>query len=204
MPGGQLLIAALRYHTLMTDTPPIRILRSETVYESSRFSVVRDVQAMPDGSEFAWESVVYRESVHAVPIDAERHVFLVRQYRPQLRRETLEVVGGGVDGAHTPVEAIHAELIEEAGLTARLIPLGTSQLGVSTVRCQVHFYLAAIESVGARELEPFEAWTMGSLERVPLEQAVELVLAGEVIDVNSRLAIMLAAEHVRRHGPASL
>lgn len=188
----------------MTDTPPIRIVRSETAYESSRFRVVRDIQAMPDGSEHVWESVVYRETVHAVPIDAEGYVFLVRQYRPQLQRETLEVVGGGVDGGHTPVEAIHAELIEEAGLTARLVSLGTSQLGVSTVRCQVHFFLAVIETVSTRELEPFEAWTMGDLVRVPLHQAVELVMAGEVIDVNSRLAIMLAAEHVRRHGLASL
>src|SRR6188768_4230124 len=126
----------------MSDTPPVRIVRSETVYESSRFRVVRDIQAMPDGSEHVWESVVYRETVHAVPIDTEGHVVLVRQYRPQLQRETLEVVGGGVNGDHSPAQAIHAELREEAGLTARLVSLGASQLGVSTVRCQVHFFLA--------------------------------------------------------------
>ena len=187
----------------MTDTPPVRIVRSETVYTSSRFSVIRDTQAMPDGSEQVWESVVYRETVHAVPIDHDGHVFLVRQYRPQLRRETLEVVGGGVDGDHTPEQAIHAELLEEAGLTGRLISLGESQLGVSTVRCRVHFFLAEVETIGVRELEPFEQLTMGGLERVSLEQAVEMVVAGQIIDVNSRLAIMLAAEHVRRHGLSS-
>jgi 8-oxo-dGTP pyrophosphatase MutT (NUDIX family) len=184
----------------MTDGPPIRVVHSETVYESSRFKVVRDTQAMPDGSEQIWESVIYRETVHAVPIDRDGHIFLVRQYRTQLQRETLEVVGGGVDGSHSPEQAIHAELLEEAGLTARLISLGESQLGVSTVRCRVHFFLAAIESIGERELEPFESFTMGGLERVSLEQAVEMVVGGAIIDVNSRLAIMLAAEHIRRHG----
>ena len=184
----------------MTDTPPIRTIRSEIVHQSSRFTVVRDTQVLPDGSEHLWESVVYRETVHAVPVDRDGHVCLVRQYRPQLQRETLEVVGGGVDGSHTPEQAVHAELREEAGLTARLISLGASQLGVSTVRCQVHFFLAVVESIGAREMEPFEQLTMGGLERVSLERAVDLVLDGEIIDVNSRLAIMLAAEYVRRHG----
>jgi 8-oxo-dGTP pyrophosphatase MutT (NUDIX family) len=184
----------------MQDVPPIRVLRSEIVYESSRFSVVRDVQLLPDGSEHLWESVVYRETVHAAPIDPDGQVYLVRQYRPQLGRETLEVVGGGVDGDHTPAEAIHRELLEEAGLTASLVPLGESQLGVSTVRCRVHFFLAQVQNVGERDLEPFEQMTMRPLERVPLEQAVELVLDGAIIDVNSRLAILLTAEHVRRQG----
>ena len=38
------------------------------------------------------------------------------------------------------------------------------------------------------------------LQRETLEVASELVMAGEIIDVNSRPAIMLAAEHVRRYG----
>lgn len=184
----------------MTDRPPVEIVRTETVYASSRFTVVRDVQRMPDGTEYGWESVVYRETVHAVPMYPNGDILLVRQYRPQLGRETLEIVGGGVDGEHTPPEAIHRELLEEAGVSAHLVSLGAAQLGVSTVRCTVHNFLAVIESVGERELEPFEAVTMRPLERMPMEDAVKRVLDGAVVDVNSRHAILLAAEHVRRHG----
>lgn len=184
----------------MQGDPPIRIVNSEALFRNSRFTVLRETQHFPDDSEHVWDSVVYLPSVHAVPIDADGAVVLIRQYRPQLARFTLEVVGGGVDSDQTPAEAIRRELLEEAGLTARLIPLGEAQLGVSTVRCQVHHFLAAIESIGERDLEPFERLTMRPLERVPFAQAIELVLNGDIIDVNSRLTIMLAAEHIRRHG----
>lgn len=180
--------------------PPVRVVRTETLHESLRFRVVRDVQELADGSRVDWESIVQRDSVLALPIDAEGQVYLVRQFRPQLGVETLEVVGGGVDDGHTPAEAMARELAEEAGILARLISLGDGELGVSTIRCHEHFYLAAIERFMEPDREPFEQLTMVGVERVSLEQAVDLVVTGQVRDVNSRVTILLAAEHVRRHG----
>src|SRR5690349_19846931 len=98
----------------MTDRQPIRIVRTEVVYANSRFTVVRDIQELPDGSIVPWESIVHRDSVLALPIDRERQVYLIRQFRPQVARETLEVIGGGLEDGDTPAEGMARELREEA------------------------------------------------------------------------------------------
>lgn len=184
----------------MAEEPPVRIVRTEVVHAAEKFSVVRDVQALPDGTLLAWQSVVHRDSVLALPIDRDGQVYLVRQYRAQLGGETLEVVGGGVDDGHTPEEAMLRELAEEAGITATLLALGSGELGVSTVRCHEHFFLAVVEGIGAPRLEPYEQLTMRGVERMPLAHAVDRVMDGTVRDVNSRATILMGAEYVRRHG----
>lgn len=186
----------------VSEPPPIRIVRTEVVYANDRFSVVRDIQELPDGSIVPWESIVHRDSVLALPIDQERQVYLIRQFRPQVGRETLEVIGGGLAPGDTPAEGIRRELLEEAGIEARLISLGTADLGTATVRCREHLFLAVVEKLGEANPEPFELLTMRGLERMPLDRAIDLVLDGTIHDANSRMTILMAAEHIRRHGLA--
>lgn len=184
----------------MNEGSPVRIVRTDVVHRAAKFTVVEDVQELPDGSRVSWQSVVFREAVLALPIDREGQVYLVRQFRAQLGGETLEVVGGGLEDGHTPAEAIRRELAEEAGIEAALIPLGAAELGVSTARCRQHLFLAVVERIGAPALEPFEEITIRGVERMPLSRAVDLVMDGTIRDVTSRTTILMAAEHVRRHG----
>ncbi|MCC6173764.1 MAG: NUDIX hydrolase [Chloroflexi bacterium] len=191
----------------MTDetlAPPIRVVRSEVVHEGIKFRVVRDIQLLPDGSLVPWESVVHGDLVLALPIDRDGAVYLLRQYRPQLERDGLEAIGGGRDGAPTPEEAMHRELREEAGITAALVSLGTAELGAATARCHEHLYLALVQEIGEPALEPFEQITIRGLERVPLAEAVRLAMSGAIVDVNSRLVVLMANEHLRTHPLATL
>lgn len=50
-------------------------------------------------------------------------LLLVRQYRPALERESLELPSGHVEGNETPAEAAHRELIEETGYRANHLEL---------------------------------------------------------------------------------
>jgi 8-oxo-dGTP pyrophosphatase MutT (NUDIX family) len=181
---------------------PIRIVRTDVLHANSRFKVVRDVQALPDGSLLEWESVVHRDSVLALPVDAEGYAYLIRQYRPQMGRETLEVIGGGLEDGDAPEQGVRRELSEEAGIEARLISLGTADLGTATVRCREHLFLAVVEHVGEARPEPFEQLTVVGLERHPLDRVLDLVMDGTIRDANSRMTILMAAEHIRRHGLA--
>ncbi|MDP8921462.1 MAG: NUDIX hydrolase [Chloroflexota bacterium] len=184
----------------MTDRPPIRIVRSDVLHEGAKLRVVRDLQELPDGTLVPWESVVYVDAVLALPIDADGTVYLVEQYRPQLGRRTIEVVGGGRDPDLTPEEAMRRELQEEAGIVARLVPLGTAELGASAIRCRAHLFLAHVEHIAAPEPEPFERLIGHVVRRAALAEAVELALDGTIQDAASRVLILMVAERVRRAG----
>ena len=184
----------------VTDQQPIRIVRTDVLHESAKLRVVRDFQELPDGSLVPWESVVFVDAVVALPIDARGTVYLVEQYRPRLGRRTVEVVGGGRDPGTTSEESMRRELLEEAGITARLESLGTAELGVSTSRCRVHLFLAHVEHVGTPDPEPFERIVGHSIRRTTLDEAVDLVMDGTIRDASSRMLVLMAAEHVRRTG----
>jgi 8-oxo-dGTP pyrophosphatase MutT (NUDIX family) len=184
----------------VAEPDPIRILRTDVLYRGPKFALVRDYQMLPDGSEVSWDSTVHSESVLVLPMNADGSVYLIEQYRPALGRYSLEVVGGRRDDGLTPEEAAQRELLEEAGITARLVLLRTAEVGVSTIRCHEYLFLALVDSVGESQPEAFEQITMRGLRRLPLDEAVELVTSGEIRDVNSSALILLAREHLRRHG----
>ena len=187
----------------MTDEPPIRTVRTDVVHAGANLRLVRDVQELPDGTRIPWESVVCVDAVLALPIDGDGTVYLVEQYRPQLGRRTVEVVGGGRDPDLTPEEAMRGELLEEAGIQARLVSLGTAELGASAVRCRVHLFLAHVEQVGTPEPEPFERLVGHRVRRATLAEAVDAALDGTIQDAASRLLILMAAEQLWRAGARS-
>lgn len=182
------------------QVPPVRTVSRDVVYQSAKFAVVRDVQELPDGARNTWESVVFGGSALILPIDREGYVYLVDQYRPILGRYSLEIVGGRLDGDEPPIEAARRELLEETGIQARLIYLGTPELSTAAVRCQEHFFLAVVESIGTAELEEFERQTFRPFQRIPLEEAVERVMRREVVDLATIALVLLAVEHRRRYG----
>jgi 8-oxo-dGTP pyrophosphatase MutT (NUDIX family) len=179
------------------EDPPVRVVRSDTVYRAANFRVVRDVQEWPDGRH-SWESVEFGGSALVLPIDRDGYVYLVDQYRPLLGRRSLEVVGGRIDAGESPEAAARRELREEAGIEARLIALGTPELSTAAVRCREHLFVAMVESIGAAHPEPFERRTLGPTRRLRLDEAVGLVLDGEIVALATMTLILLAAEHRRR------
>jgi ADP-ribose pyrophosphatase len=122
------------------------LLSSEVlVAEPKRF--VKEVLRMPNGHEIDWYFVDTTPSVMIVPITAAGNVILVKQYRHNLKRDTLELPAGLV-GPDEPVEeAALRELVEETGQTladgAKVLPLGPYYALPSETNKYVHLFLAA-------------------------------------------------------------
>lgn len=82
--------------------------------------------------------------VSVVATTAERQLLLVRQYRPVVERETVELPSGHVDPGETPEQAARRELLEETGFVAGTMEhLGTLVPDVGRLTNRMWCYFAA-------------------------------------------------------------
>lgn len=107
---------------------PPAILRRETLLSTPWLEVAaRVVRGMP-GSTGDQEFYVVRprDYVTVIATTTEGQVLLVRQYRPAVDRQTLELPSGLLDPGEAPEETARRELLEETGYVAHTVEhLGT-------------------------------------------------------------------------------
>ena len=101
-----------------TDPLP-RVLRSRTVYAGHVVSLRVDEIALPRGGTALREVVSHPGAVVIAALDADYHVYLVKQYRHPIGRYLLELPAGGLEPDEEPLAAAQRELREEVGLEAR-------------------------------------------------------------------------------------
>jgi ADP-ribose pyrophosphatase len=125
-----------------------------------------------------------------VPIDDNGNVVMVRQYRKPVEAALLEVPAGGVEEGEVSEETVQRELQEEVGYRAgKLQHLSSFWLAPGWCTEYMHAYLATDLTSAALDSDDDENILV---ERVPLEQTLELIASGEIQDVKSIAALLLA------------
>ncbi|MCS7010841.1 MAG: NUDIX hydrolase [Anaerolineales bacterium] len=170
------------------------LLRSEVVYRGRAFSVCRDRVRLPDGRETTLDIVNHLGSVVILPLDHEGNLLFIRQYRHAARKELLELPAGVLNPDEPPETCARRELREETGMNAgRMEPLGSFYLapGYSTEYMHVYFatdlYPAPLEA----DADEFLA-----VEKIPLDQALDLPSRGLLQDAKSLAALLLAQQQL--------
>lgn len=153
-------------------------------------SVREDRVIRPDGRPGSYATVTVKPGVAILPVDDSGDTFLVRQYRYALGAESIEVACGGIDEGETPAVAARRELREELGIEATdWRDLGTIDLDTSLVRCKMGLFVAKGLTHTETQREGTEA--METI-RVPLGDALRMVLEGEITHAASGLLILKA------------
>jgi ADP-ribose pyrophosphatase len=113
----------------MTSNEPAfpRIASSQTTRLSPWVSVVENrVVNAPDDAGAVYHSIDTMDYVSVLAVTADGRIPIVRQFRPAVRRFTLEFPGGLRDGDEAPEACAIRELAEEVGLAvSRARPLVT-------------------------------------------------------------------------------
>ena len=163
--------------------------------------VVADFES-PDGTRFQRDIVRSPGSVGVVPLvfDAEGvpSVVLVRQYRPALGSDVIEVPAGMRDvPGEDPAETGRRELVEEAGLAAgeirHLIDILPSP-GMTDSLCSI--YLATDCTPVDHDRHGPEEHHMEVLH-VPLDEALSMIDRGEIADAKTVCGLLATDRRIR-------
>ena len=173
-----------------------RRLAEREVHAGRIWRVVVGTYEGPDGSTFERDVVRSPGAVGIVPVlfDAEGtpSVVLVRQYRPALDVVLLEIPAGmrDVDGEPPDVTAAR-ELAEETGFApGRLDLLTMFHNSAGMTDATTHVYLATDLRVVPPHAHGPEEEAM-TVEQVPLVDAVERVITGEITDAKTVIGLLL-------------
>ena len=183
-------------------------VRSRQVRYSGRiFEVVSEEVTMPGGGTATRDLVRHVGAVAVVALDDAGQVVLIRQYRQPVGRRLWELPAGLTDVAgEDPVVAAARELAEEVDLTAGrfdvLVDLHTSP-GFTDERVRVFLArdLADVPAEHRHDRRDEEADLQ--IVRIDLDEAVGMVLAGEITNA-SAVAGLLAAARARDVGWSAL
>lgn len=183
-------------------TGGFRHLADEARYRGEILQVVRATYESPTGEHFGRDVVRLRGAVATVPIvyavpGAAPEVVLISQYRPTIERMLLEIPAGmrDVDGEHDEANA-RRELVEEVGLIADTIELLTRVWqSPGMTDGDVAIYLADGCRAGERTpIGPEEEHA--EVVRMPLTDALRLVVDGTIADSKSVIGLLLAARRL--------
>jgi 8-oxo-dGTP pyrophosphatase MutT (NUDIX family) len=177
---------------------PIRRTAERWVYEGNLVRLREDTVIQPKGTVCTYEYVEIKPGASVLALHDNGDVVLVREWKYALERPSLEVVSGGREAEEDPLVTAQRELREEAGFTAaEWIFMGRLDPFTTMLRCAIDLYVA-------RDLEPVpherEEGEVMEVCRVPFEEAVEMVMQGQITHAISCSLILKTAEWLRRNG----
>ena len=161
------------------------------VFDGAIIHVDHMTALLPNGKTALREVAVHMGASAVVPVDEEGSVYLVRQFRAPLEKVTLEIPAGKLDHpGENRLEAAQRELREETGFSAdswkKLTDLATTPGVCSEV---ISIYLAQNLHSGKTDFDEDEFL---NLVKMPLSQAVDQVMAGEICDSKTICGLLMA------------
>lgn len=161
---------------------------SQEIFSGRVIRVHKDKVALPNGETSFREVVLHHGGVCVVPLTEQNEVIFVRQFRYAYGKTLLEIPAGKLEQGEDPFACGVRELKEETGAKAeKFLSLGELYPSPGYTNEVIYMYLAAGLSFGEQSLDEDEFL---EVERIPLDQAVEMVLRGEIKDSKTQTAIL--------------
>ena len=168
---------------------PWTTLTEEVVYNNPWIKVTSHKVLNPNGGEGVYGKVHFKNlAIGVIPIFENGDTLLVGQYRYPLNAYSWEIPEGGGKLEVDPIVSAKRELIEETGLIAsKWTKLLEMHLSNSVSDEFSIIYLAEDLTEGIAQPEETEQL---QIKRLPVKEAIEMVLRGEITDSMSVAALL--------------
>ncbi|HBG55525.1 MAG TPA: ADP-ribose pyrophosphatase [Ruminococcaceae bacterium] len=146
---------------------------------------------LQNGRASTRECVDHCGGVAVAALTDRDELYFVRQYRYPYREPVLELPAGKLEPGEDPLEAGRRELREETGVTGtQYRALGKLYPSPGYTNEVIYLYACRVQSSG--ESHP-DADEFLEAEKIPLEKAVAMVMAGEIPDAKTQVLILKIA-----------
>lgn len=180
--------------------PHVKILKSDKRYTGKVFNLIIDEVEYPSGNRGVREVAEHPGGAVIVPIFDDGTVLLVHQFRYPLKKYLYELPAGKLNPGEDPRVCAARELEEETGYTAgsleKLTAIYTTPGFCSE---QLHIYVATDIRQSSRGQQLEEGEGDLTIEKLPLDQVMEMIERGEIVDSKTICGILLV-DRQRRAG----
>ena len=170
---------------------------SKSVFEGKILHVFVDDINLPNGERGFREYIKHIGAVAVLPLTDDGKVICVRQYRYAVGEVTLEIPAGKLDAPdEDSVKAALRELREETGARCKSLEyLGRYFASPAILDEKINLYLARGLEFGETDPDDDE---FIDVVQIPLAEMVDRVMAGEILDGKTQLAVMKVNELLHR------
>lgn len=166
------------------------------MYENAWIKVEHRDVITPTGTPGIYGVVRFKnKAIGIVPVDDNGYIYLVGQFRYPLGEYSWEIPEGGGLLEHDPLDAAKRELKEETGLVATFWErIGRIHTSNSVTDEEGFIYLA--RGLSQEQAAPEETEDL-QVRRLPLRDAVDMVMNGEITDSLSMCGILMVARMLK-------
>ena len=169
-----------------------KTVSSEFIFDGKVVHLYCDKVALPDGKEATREYVKHIGAVCVVPITDEGEIVCVRQYRYAIGQAMLEIPAGKLDSPDEDrKKAALRELREETGATCQKLDfIGKFYSSPAILDECIYMYMARGLDFGETDFDEDEYI---EIEKIPVDELVRMICAGEITDGKTQVAVLKAA-----------
>lgn len=165
-----------------------KTINQSIIYKGKIVTLRVDDAQLPNHKLAKREVIVHPGGVTIAALTDADELLFVRQFRYPYGKVLLEIPAGKLEVGEDPLEAGKRELREETGASAQnYISLGVQYPSPGYCDEVLYLYLATDLCFG--DANPDEDEFL-NVEKIPLDKAVEMVLAGEIPDGKSQTIIL--------------
>jgi len=172
-------------------------LETKTILKTKFFSVEKEKFQKQDGTIVDdYYRIIRPEAAVVVAFTENNELIMVNQYRPPIREIDLEVPAGYMEEYDKDLkETAMRELLEETGYKVKdLKKIGENYASVGFLKNKIHFFLGFnAKKIKEPELDKNEEM---ELKIIAWKEVLKLVKKGEIKDIGSLTAILLAKEEL--------